>query len=58
MSYCDLSLTLDLDSVKMFSTVIFQTYFCHDNDIEIAATDYYLRQGGIIFLTGAKEAQW
>ena len=52
MSYCDLNLTFDLDSVKMFSTVIFQTYFSHDNDILIAATDYYLHQGDIIFYNG------
>ena len=51
MSYCDLSLTFDLDSVKMFSTVIFETYFLYDNDIWIAATDYYLCQGGIILIT-------
>ena len=49
--YCDLSVTFDLDSVKMFSIVIFKTYFPYDNDIWIAATDYYLRQGSIIFMT-------
>ena len=37
MSYCDLSLTFDPDSVKMFSTVIFETCFPYDNDIWIAA---------------------
>ena len=51
MLFCDLSLTFDLDSVKMFCTVIFETYFPFDNDIWIAATDYYLHQGGIIFIT-------
>ena len=51
MSYCDLSLTFDLDSVKMFYILIFETYFCYDNDIWIAATDYYHHQGGIIYIT-------
>ena len=51
MSYCKLNLTLDIDSVRMFSTVIFQIYFSCDNDIWIATIDYYLYQGGIIFLT-------
>ena len=34
----DLSLTFDLDSVIIFSTVIFETYFSYDNDIWIAET--------------------
>ena len=51
MSYCDLSLTFDPDSVKMFSTVLFEIYFLYDNDIWIAATGYYLLQGDIIFIT-------
>ena len=50
MSYFDLILTFVLDSVKMFSTVISETHFPCDNDIYIAATDYYFRQGGIILL--------
>ena len=48
MSYCDLSLTFDLNSVKMFSILIFETYFCYDNDIWIAAADYYLPE--VLFL--------
>ena len=35
----------------MFSTIIFETYFSYDNDIWIAATSYYLQQGGIMFMT-------
>ena len=32
----DLSPVFDLDSVRMFSVVIFEIYFLHDNDIWIA----------------------
>ena len=49
--YCDLSLAFDLDSVKMLFIIIFKIYFPYDNDIWIAATDYYLHQGSIIFMT-------
>ena len=49
MSYCDLSLTFGPDSVKMFSTVIFETYLPYDNGIWIAASEYYLLQGDITF---------
>ena len=51
MSYCDLSLTFDLHSVRLFSTVIIETYFSCDNDIWIAANDYYLCRGSIISMT-------
>ena len=49
--YCDLSLTFDLDSVKMFSIIIFEIYFPYDKDIWIATTDHCLQQGSIIFMT-------
>ena len=47
----DLSLTFHLDSVRMFSTLIFETYFSYGKDIWVAVTDYYLHQGAIIFMT-------
>ena len=50
MAYCDLSPTFDLDDVRMFSMVIFETDFCHNNDTWVAATDYNLHKGGIILL--------
>ena len=42
-------LTFDLDSVRMFSTLIFETRFSYDNDMWTAATDNYLHQG-IMFM--------
>ena len=44
----DLSLTFDLDAVRMFCKVILKTYFSYDNDICISTTDCYLCQGDII----------
>ena len=48
LSYCDLSLTFDLDSLRTFFVIIFETYSSYDNNIRI---DYYLHQEGIIFMT-------
>ena len=34
--------TFNLSSAKVFSPVIFETYFSYHKDIWIAATDYYM----------------
>ena len=37
-----ISLTVDLASARMFSAVIFGTYFFYHKDVWIATTNYYM----------------
>ena len=34
--------TFNFGSLKMYTPAIFETFFCYDKEIWIAATDYYM----------------